>query len=170
MILRTKMTLTVSPFLLHILTRLGLQTKVHRSTRINKDSHSLLLYIMVSSSALAQGDGPLNATTSPVHRVSSPVRQRLNWSHRMPLRILRRMSWRTDVVSHMGLQTASRRTFPSGRQLYNFHSIVIYLNHTMTELISSYFRCHSFLRNYQHFICYFLEGFSAFEPMFFFST
>ena len=72
------MTLTVSPFLLHILTRLGLQTKVHRSMRINKDSHSLLLYIMVSSSALAQGDGPLNATTSPVHRVSSPVRQRLN--------------------------------------------------------------------------------------------
>jgi len=84
MILRTKMTLTVSPFLLHILTRLGLQTKVHRSMRINKDSHSLLLYIMVSSSALAQGDGPLNATTSPVHRVSSPVRQRLNWSHRVP--------------------------------------------------------------------------------------
>jgi hypothetical protein len=38
------------------------------------------------------------------------------------------------------------------------------------ELISSYFRRHSFLHNYQHFICYFLEGFSAFEPMFFFST
>ena len=40
----------------------------------------------------------------------------------------------------------------------------------MTEPISSYFRCYSFLRNYQHFVCHFLEGFSALKAMFFFST
>ena len=57
----------------NILILLGLQSKVHKSMRKNED-RSLLVYVMVPTNALAQGDEALNGTqASPALHVSSLV-------------------------------------------------------------------------------------------------